>query len=408
MLIMIDKEILDDILKKNPTYVKTKHGFLIPLEGGSFFHCTNLKDNDAEERVQQKYGREATWYTGFCSEEDLDKIFKPRNVNDELLAFQAESISWHPRIYRTFLSRKGRIQSWSLEKYYNKYNIKKRYFDSLSKGNQNKVRNIPVNMAYFDSVNAYCIKKKSVFIVLSEPLEQFLFFMNLFGYADIPFGDMKAAYSIAMRTMLGFESFDFDLDPRFDNLDEEYIEIAKEKTKFQMDFIVGHEYSHYLLGHLNTKNSVMMQMSSSIDDDNQIDRKIPTFSYAKKNEFDADWYSIKNINCNNVYKNELTNAAFELFIYFAAFDKIKSFFAYRASYSHPAPIDRLWQLRKKINKRFGMSEDEININLNSVLEFTNDFIEKYLVFNVDQFETKGSFYLPSYINLPLRRDRIDF
>lgn len=407
MLIMIDKEILDDILKKNPTYVKTKHGFLIPLEGGSFFHCTNLKDNDAEERVQQKYGREATWYTGFCSEGDLDKIFKPKSVNDELLAYQAESISLHPRIYRTFLSRKGRLQNWSLETYYKKNNIHKRYFDSLSKGNQEKVKNIPVNMAYFDSVNAYCIKKKSVFIVLSEPLEQFLFFMNLFGYADIPFGDMQVAYSIAMRTMLGFESLDFDLDPRFDNLDTEYIEMAKEKTKFQMDFIIGHEYSHYLLGHLTKKNSMMMKLSASVHDDHT-DKKSPTFSYLKKDEFNADWYSIKNINCNNVYKNELTDAAFELFIYFAAFEKIKSFFAYRSSYSHPSPIERLRSLRKKINKKFGMSEDEINLNLNNVLEFTDDFIENYLVFNVDHFETKGSFYLPSYTTLPLRRDRIDF
>lgn len=405
---MINKEILDDILHKNPTYVKTKHGFLIPVEGIGFFHCTNIKNKNVEDRINQKYGKEATWYTGFCSEEDLEKIFKPRSANDELLAFQAESISLHPRIYRTFLSRKGRIQNWSLETHYKKHNIQKRYFDSLSKGNQNKVKNIPVNTAYLESVNAFCIKKKSVFIVFSEPLEQFLFFMNLFGYADIPFKDMQAAYSIAMRTMLGFESFDFDLDPRFDNLDKEYIEIAKEKTKFQMDFIIGHEYSHYLLGHLTAKNSVMMKISSSMSDDNHIERKMQTFSYAKKNEFDADWYSIKNINCNNVYKNELTNAAFELFIYFAAFDKIKSFFAYRASYSHPAPIDRIWNLRKKINKRFGMSEDEIKLNLNSVLEFTNDFIKEYLVFNVDHFEMKGSFYLPSYTNLPLRRDRIDF
>lgn len=405
---MIQKKLIEDILKKNPTYVKTKQGFLIPLEGGSFFHCTRLINNEYEQKIEEKYGDEAKWYTGFCSEEDLEKIFKPRNAQDELLAFQAESISWHPRIYRSFLKRKGGLQRWSLEKDYKKNIINKDYFDNLSKGNQNKVKNIPVNMAYFESVNAYCMMKKAVFIVLSEPLEQFLFFMNLYTYADIPIQDIKAAYSIGMRTILGFESFDFDLDPRFDNLEEEYFEIAKNKTKFQMDFIIGHEYAHYLLGHLNNKNFVMMQMSSSAGKDNDNEKKMPIFNYSKKNEYDADWYSIKNINSNNVYRNNLTNAAFELFIYFAAFEKIKSFFAYSSSYSHPAPIDRLWQLRKKINKRFGMTEDEIKLNLENVLNFTDKYIQNYLVTNVDEFETQGSFYLPSYINFPLRRDRIDF
>ncbi|WP_000997842.1 M48 family metalloprotease [Acinetobacter baumannii] len=403
----IEKKFIEELLKHNPNIKTAKTGYIIPLKDGNFFHYLGMTNASYEQACVEKYGNEARWYTSFCSESDLEKIFRPRTAIDEILAFQAKSISWHPRIFRVFKKRKGNSQSWSLEKYYKKILINDRYLKVLSKGNLKKVEKIPVNMAYFESVNAYCMKEKNTFIVVSEPLEQFLFFMNLFAYANIPSIDKMASFMIAMRTILGFESYDFDLDPRFDFLDDEYIELAKLKTRFQIDFIIGHEYSHYLLGHLNSKNSVTMKMSM-LNRNIKSEDKINTYYYSRKNEYEADWYAIKNITGDNNYKNELTNAAFDFFIYLSAFEKVKSFFGSNHSYTHPDATSRLLQLRKKINRKFGFTSDELEDYLNNMSQFTDNFICNYLVTNVEQFEIKGSFYLPSYTKHPLRQDRIDF
>lgn len=404
---LAEQKFIEAVMKQNPNVKKAKKGYLIPLENGNFFHFLGMTSTSDEQTYIDKYGEEVRWYTHFCAASDLEKIFRPKTANDEILAFQAKSISWHPRINRVFQKRKGNSQNWSLDKYYKRILINKRYLSVLSKGNQKKVENVPVNMAYFESVNAYCMKEKNTFIVVSEPLEQFLFFMNLFIYTDIPAVDKSSAFMIAMRTMLGFESFDFDLDPRFDFLNHEYIELAKYKTKSQIDFIIGHEYSHYLLGHLNSKTNTSIKMSM-INKYVKNDNKVNTFYYSKKNEYDADWYAIKNITGDNNYKGELTNAAFDFFIYQSAFEKIKNFYGSTQSYTHPDAKSRLLQLRKKINNKFGFSLDELENYLNNVNEYTDSFITNYLVTNIEQFEIKGSFYLPSYINFPLRRDRIDF
>ena len=66
---------------------------------------------------------------------------------------------------------------------------------------------------------------------------------------------MEALY-IGLRIMLGKEVFDFDIDPRYDNLPKKLVDSLNTIVDNQLLFIIGHEYAHHTLDHLN-KNMVI-------------------------------------------------------------------------------------------------------------------------------------------------------
>jgi hypothetical protein len=403
----MDTELIESILKGSPNARRAKDGVILDFEGG-FFHITGARQNSEFEGL----GQDAAFFLPFCSRQDIKKINSPKSADDFLLQLRAESIVDNPRLIRVFKSRKGKKTTWSLEKYYLERKREDLYLTNLSKGNYEKLKNIPAGSAYLDGANAMCTKTKGGNIIaISEPLEYFLYFMNVFFYGDsfgIKSEDINASFLIAQRIMAGHESFDFDIDPRA-TLPEHIHLWMKSLTDLQYQFILGHEYSHHLLDHVkdsNLHNESLKSFMSMYEGNNTIQH----YKYSHKLEYDADWYSIKNIKGNLKFKEDIADAAFLSLMYLDTSRIISDYTNPRIGTlrsSHPTPLNRINKIRKKLNNKYGFSSDLIENNVGYLRKYTDNFIKQYLVFNFDSFEQYGSHYLPSY-KTRLMIDRVDF
>ncbi|PKH88373.1 hypothetical protein [Colwellia sp. Bg11-28] len=403
----MDAELIESFLKNNPKARRAKEGVIIDTDNG-FLHLRGaIKTSDYEG-----LGEDATFFAPFCSVADIKKINSPKTASDFLLQLRAESIVDNPRLNRVFLARKGNKTNWSLEKYYLDRKREETYLSNLSKGNYEKLKSIPSGSVYLDGANAICTKTKAGNIIaISEPLEYFLYFMNIFFYGE-DFGikdeDTQASFRIAQRIMAGHESFDFDIDPR-GTLPEHIHGWMKSITDLQYQFILGHEYSHHLLGHVKDSNLRTDSLSSFMAM-HEGKHTIQHYKYSHKLEYDADWYSIKNIKGNSKFKDDLSKAAFLTLMYLETSRIVLDYTNPRRTNqvsSHPDPSSRIYKIRKKLNNKYGFSKDQLENNLGYLKDYTEQFISKYLVFNFDSFEEYGSHYLPSY-KTRLLNDRVDY
>ena len=402
-----EQKFFEGVLARVPNAKPASHGVLIETDAG-LFHLTGIVNKSDYEGLSN----DASFYAPFCNRDDIVKIKKPKVLSDYLLQIRAEAIVDNPRLVRVFRKRRGNKKDWSLDGYYKNKARENTYLRALSKGNQKKLAGIPAGSAYLDNVNAICMKTNlGNVIAISEPLENFLYFMNLFFYGE-DFGvkpkDVFSAFLIAQRIMAGDESYDFDLDPRGD-LPEHIETFLQSLTDLQYQFILGHEYAHHLLGHLNESRLFSENLSNVLNayEGTQV---IQHYKYSHKLEYDADWHSIKHIKGDSKYKEDISNAAFLALMYFEVSGLILDYTNPRRSgahSSHPNPVDRIFKLRSKLNNRLGFSKDQLENNIDFLRGFTKHFIDKYLVFNFDDFERYGSVYLPSYKE-KLLVDRVDF
>ncbi len=403
----MNNEFIEQFLKDNTKARRAKDGFVIETEKG-LIHFTGLIQNSDYEGL----GEDAVFYASFCSREDIEKIKTPKTSSDFLLQLRADSIVDSPRLIRVFKARKGTKKNWSLEKYYLNRQREKLYLLNLSKGNFDKLKDIPAGSAYFSGANAICTKTPAGnMIAISEPLEHFLYFMNIFFYGDtlgLEQEDIQTSFFVAQRIMAGHESYDFDIDPRA-ILPSHIEKWIKHLTDLQYQFILGHEYSHHLLGHVKDSNLHFSSLSSFIEK-YEGKRTIQHYKYSHNLEYDADWHSIKNIKGNSKFKEDLSNAAFLTLMFFETSRIILDYInPLRSSHigSHPDPVSRIYKIRGKLNNKYGFTREQLDNNLTYLKKYTEHFITEYLVFNFDSFEVYGSSYLPNH-KPKLLIDRIDF
>ncbi len=401
------EEEIEAILKASPNAKRAKDGVILETEDG-LFHITGIHVQENKEEL----GGENVFFTPFCTDDEIRRVLKPRSASDYLLQLQAEAIVDNPRLIRVFKNRKRKVKNWSLESFYANQQRDLSYLANLSKGKQKKLSQIPFGGAYLNCVNAKCIKTDPGNIVtISETLEYFFYFMNIWFYGEtlsIPVEDQFAAFIIAMRLMKGYESFDFDLDPRC-FLPPEIEKTILELTHSQYQFIIGHEYAHHLLGHLD-KGFVVENNLSNFVHAYEGSKSIKHYKYTHKLEYDADWYAIKHITGNSEFREELANGAFSVFLYFDAYRIISDFITPSPKMdkgSHPSDEARIKKLRSRLNNKYGFSMKQIEEHLNYTRSFARFFIKDYLPFNFEEFEIHGSFYLPSFKGKILK-DRIDF
>ena len=405
---MIDlSQLKEDFIKNNKNIEDAKQGFIIRDENISFhvMDAYSVEDhNDLNEKER--------FYLPFCSKEEIKNVQKLKNTEEYLLWLRLESIADSPRLTRVFRAKKQNKNNWSLTKYYQKYNhLFNEYLNNISKGKKRKLKAMTSGFAFVKEANAMCLKTEfGNLVLISEPLRYFLYYMNIvfFGHQlDLRSEDISASLAIAIRIMLGNESFDFDLDPRGDLPQSIHSEIQM-VTEQQLLFIIGHEYSHHILGHLsdtytNTIKSKDLFFSSYSKNNYKY------YNYRYSHEYKADFFSIKNIKSEANIKSAILNGAFHILIYFDIIDSLLQTMALRpiASSTHPKPLDRLYKLRKAFNNKLGYPKTELDniINFSDLLK--NKINKDWLSYNIDTLEMYGSIYLPSYKN-KLLKDRIDY
>lgn len=238
-----------------------------------------------------------SWYYSFATDEKrINAISDPKCAEDVLDKKRADYILDHSRIMRLFIHKKRWYElnnrEWDFRTTFSNvhYEVFLKY---LSDENREKCKYITYGDMYCSKVNAFAYpdKKWGEFINVNVSIQFFSYFMLLallepLKY-DIPSYIVKNAIRIGIRTWLGCETLDFEMDPR-GRLPKNVEEDIKDIIPFILVFISGHEFSHHLLGHCNKNNLRSIVMWG---DDESHSQKI--YNTSQKQEFDADIGSLE-------------------------------------------------------------------------------------------------------------------
>jgi hypothetical protein len=229
------------------------------------------------------------------------------------------------------------------------------------------------------------------------------------GELGVPVQDRVNALLIAFRIMNGAESLDFEIDPR-GHLPDETDKKIRRYVFSQMEFTYGHEYSHYLLGHLNNPNLNLRSIYDAADKSILGDFAI----HEHELEFQADLKAVQLVERDTNASRELAWGAFSVFVFLHFLMEAERHLGLRkfsVSSTHPSPIQRVWRLQQRLGKKSPYTDQSLSTSLNSVDEVLEVFYRhvsnQQVNFRPDLLSFYGSVYLPSYKGQILR-DRIDF
>ncbi len=358
---------------------------------------------------------EGAFHYPICSFAEIKRIETPTCAEDVLLKIRAEDIADHPRLTRVFLKRRALHKGdWSLTGYYRAPDFH-RYLRKLPADKAQACQSIPAGFALSREPHGYCLKTDfGKLVVLSEQLKHFLFYMYVFMFGEaygVSRDDQFSALIIASRTMLLTESPDFDLDPRSAELPKEIQFVADLVVKDQLQFIIGHEYAHALLGH-HESSSAHGTPPKHLFSTSQGAHK--WYTPSQKNEFEADAASILQATYRDDECSAVLNGATLYFLQLELFYSVAHYInpQHNRSQTHPDPIDRILALRKAVSEERGLPEGTFtDADLQRYIKNINGtkhWLEtEYLPFYIESFENYGSIYLEGSRGTPLI-DRFDY
>lgn len=348
-------------------------------------------------------------YISLCDADEIERIFNVSCATDYLLKVRANATVEHIRIFRVFLARMRNHQGeWSFSQYFDTSPFNN-YIRQLHDDDYETVKNLPAGFIFCNNVNGRIVKTRfGNIITISESLRYFLYYMNLafldFGENEVPIDVKAAAIKIAIRTMLQSEALDFDIDPRGD-IPKPIDTACKYHTGKQLEFVIGHEYSHHFLGHLDKNNLIEAAMMDALDSQ-EFKHKI--YSYSQKDEFAADIDAIERPNYSPEQKEDMLNRALFFFVYLDLYQDIKEQISPSSGgvKSHPDPIDRFYNLRDNFKETVNLNDD----NLMTLLACRDEYrksLKEDVALNIESYEFYGSIYLDQWRGKVLI-DRVDF
>ncbi len=351
----MEEDRIRKILETVPGSRRAANGVIIDGKDGSMFHITGTFKNDPDLSQSEHF------YLAFCSKNEILRLREIRTPHDYLLRIRAEAIVDEPRMVRAFNRRRADFEAggriWSLSEYYQTRNTHvKRYIGRLSRRNRKVLKAIPFGLAPIKEANAEArASLMGDVVVLSESLEYFLYFMNIAAFGPslkLPISDCIDAATIAIRIMRGSESFDFDIDPRC-ILPAQTESSVQSLRGLQIEFVLGHEFAHILLGHLNES----------------LDSTPDVRTYAHTLEFLADAGAFNHITNDQGAKLKICRAGLQVLIYLHFLEKCTQFGllpSFRVASTHPKALDRIWHLHSSAGEKFADSADLLKNNIEAV------------------------------------------
>lgn len=390
-------------LANHPRYEELKGDFIYDPDLKMFAHIIGRSPIDENRDDHDPY----YFYSIFMSEEEVTQIENVTNAKEYLLKYRADQVVQNPRLKRVFAMLKKKYgYRWSFSKYFDTQ-LYRKYLALLKEQRKQQCRDVPHGTIHSNEANGMCLKTPfGNIIVLSYSLRHFLYYMNVHMYGEqlgVDEADTFRAFLLSIRLMFGTESLDFELDPR-GKLPKAIDREINILTDYQMKFIIGHEYAHHYLGHLNKR--AKLNATDKITD-NETPAKI--YSYSQQNEFAADLHAVIEPKLPPSERALLLNAAIVFFFGLYLYQGVEDYLFPKISRppSHPSPLERIAELRKSVSAETGFTEEEIQKYRDRFESFLNGFLTDYLPFNVDIIENTGSIYLESYRKKKLI-DRLDF
>lgn len=358
-------------------------------------------------------------YLPICSHEEIKRLLRPSTISDELLQLRADSIVSNIRILRTFHKRAGLVKEsdWSLMKQFDD-SIFQRFKIEINGLYNHKIDEVYFGTIFSSKPQAYIkpTRYKRPLIIIPEALNKFLYFMNL-GFYDLwNFTDTNVleetkgqSILLAIRTMLSYEAFDFELDPR-GNIPQNVNDTLEKVTEYFMLFIISHEYAHFLLDHLDSSDLIAINLFDDITPDSLISSKnIEVFNHSQIEEFQADSFAIE-ILCgeDNDKKRIILLYTVLIMSYIDIYEHISFYINPTSpSKSHPSAKSRRDKFIEKGKEIWNDVETEI---ANSIVKSTESIrvsLLKHYRQHPNMFTEYGSIYLDQWKE-DHKMDRVDY
>lgn len=358
-------------------------------------------------------------YFFICSREEVERIYSPNNSADILLKARADSILNNIRIRRVFSKRASLVEEdkWTLTDQFND-SIFDDFTNSISPEYKKLLNEVQFGTLFTNRPNAYCIKTQFIpLIIFSEALYTYFYYLAICearywqGIGEIINADTeKHALLIAIRTMFLTESFDFEIDPR-GKPPEPLNGFIEGIVRQEMQFVIAHEYAHYLLKHLDERKLKDENFALDFTGDEKPETKhliLPFYSVDQQQEFDADRLAIDILSGSSQSKGQVLLFALSALMKIRLFETLANYRRKQAESTHPASSNRCQELLKLAK---GIWDDEELATFNNLERLIKQY-EKTLIesFKRDQhvFTVYGSMYLRQWKKGKLKIDRLDF
>lgn len=338
------------------------------------------------------------FYRPICNEEEIERIFNIQNAQDYLLKLRADTIVDHMRLFRVYRNKAiEQGNTWSLEKSFIGYHFIN-FKNNLPLDLKQKCdENITYGNIFSNEVNGFIFSTDyGIITTISDSMRYFTEFMNL-GLLNftkkIPQHIRFNALKIAIRVMLQTEALDFKMDPR--GIIPEVIQKQMYHTyPFQAQFLAGHEYAHFLLGHLDNTKIEQKHLFKAMFKSQEDYRKIGAYTVSQKHEFEADLASINLPNYNDVEKRLVYEYALLWFAYLAIYEAVEDYLIPPIGYqTHPSAISRYQNLLDNIPKYKGFNIKYYTRDLPEIIDSYREFFIEDIGYNCDFYEMYGSAYL---------------
>lgn len=340
------------------------------------------------------------YYSSFCSNEEIERIFNVRNAHDYLLKLRADTIVDHMRLYRVYRNRALKNPSkWSLTQSFSQ-KVFQQYLALLDSRSRDICRDIPAGFVFSNDPNGACMKTPyGNIIFISNALEYFLFYMNIahliVGF-EVPTHVRLASQRIAIRTMLKTEALDFDMDPR-GKIPNGLAQKSNSLVKQQILFIVGHEYAHHIHGHLENNKTINQPIFARLHNESDDGHAERFYNIREQQEFEADSSSLAFIKgkTNPQKWGNIVYATLSWFVYLEIYQQVSDQLFPKSPWrtrTHPEPIERLHRIYSKFGASAGVTQEVFDDMLKNIV-FWKDFFLEDVAVNIEIYEMYGSIYL---------------
>lgn len=338
-----------------------------------------------------------SFYHPICNKEEIERIFDLQDGSDYLLKLRADTIIDHMRLFRVYRNKALEMgENWSLEDSFEKQHIIN-VRNKLPQELQSKFDSITFGNIFSTEPNGDIFNSEfGIISTISDSLKYFVEYMNL-GLGDfnqeVPMHIRKNAIRIAIRVMLQTEALDFKMDPR--GIIPKSIQDSMSSTyPFQMQFLIGHEFAHYILGHLKEDNTVEKFLIKAMFSSQTDYAKINSYTVSQKKELEADIYAIKIPLYDDMEMKLIFESTLHFFADLAIYEAVKDCLFPPIGYqTHPDAMSRYYNLLDNIKKPKDFNNEYFNEELPKLVrEYKEIFIDDVSCFT-DEYETYGSVYL---------------
>lgn len=339
------------------------------------------------------------FFRPFCNEEEIERILHPRNAIDYLLKLRAETIADHMRLFRVYRNKALSFgEGWSLEGSFDNTHYKF-VLDRLPEPERVQCQQITYGDLFSNEPNGSILKTElGAIVTISESLKLFLEFMHLglMNFGDrVPDHVKLNAIRIGIRVMLQNEALDFLMNPR-GIIPPDINRRMRKPLLHQMSFIAGHEFAHYLLGHLSDSSVTQKPLYYVILNEEQEYKFETLYSQSQQQEFDADLKAVQILlNTSSSEKIEIIDDILLWFLCLELYEAIHEFWSPPSSkiiISHPTARDRLESIINNIAVQNGIDRSSFRLNYQSI-DMIKTFLIEDVAVNTGLYEMYGSVYL---------------